>query len=87
MITPSAVFRASAILSLRFCNFVAKVSFHLSKAAFRFIAALDKLISFASVVLILLIASDTTIYIYFRNTSLIKFLLKYPELFNYLRIN
>lgn len=71
MITPSAVFRASAILSLRFCSFVAKVSFHLSKTAFRFIAALDKLISFASVVLILLIASDTKIIIIISDTGII----------------
>jgi len=58
-ITPSAVFRASAILSLRFCNFEANVSFHLSKTAFRFIAMLDKSVNFTSAFLILLRASDT----------------------------
>lgn len=61
VITPSAVLRASAILSLRFCSFAANVSFHLSKAAFRFIAMFDKLISFVSAFLILLSASDTEI--------------------------
>lgn len=63
IITPSAVFLASAILSLRFCSFDVNVSFHLSKILLRFTAAFDKLISFASAFLMLLKASDTGIEI------------------------
>lgn len=61
MITPSAVFLASAILSLRFCNFVVNVSFHLSNSFFLFTAAFDKLINFASAFFMLLSASVTEI--------------------------
>lgn len=61
LITPSAVFLASAILSLRFCNFVANVSFHLSNTFFLFAAAFEKLINLASAFFVLLSASVTEI--------------------------